>query len=172
MKWNERHARWILFRQTFCWNQSTSCCPSFTWSATHPCQKDVFLGVRRLPLSRLFEEIKFGSRWCQELSADFKLDIHFKSHWTNRCRTDKETSGRFNLMPPLQSAYRAGHSTKTALIKVISDIIDVAYRQKVTLLGLLNTSAAFDTIDHDILLHRLEMSYGIRGGHFGGSPPS
>ena len=42
-----------------------------------------------------FEKIKFGSGWCQELSADFKLDIHFKSHWTNRCRTDKETSGRF-----------------------------------------------------------------------------
>ena len=68
-----------------------------------------------------------------------------------------------NLMPSLQSAYRAGHSTETALIKVISDIIDAADDQQVTLLGLLDMSAAFDIVDHDILLHRLETSYGIRG---------
>ena len=68
-----------------------------------------------------------------------------------------------NSMPPLQSAYRSGHSTETALIKVISDIIDAADGQQVTLLGLLDMSAAFDTVDHDILLHRLETSYGIRG---------
>ena len=68
-----------------------------------------------------------------------------------------------NLMPPLQSAYRAGHSTETALIKVISDIIDAADGQQVTFLGLLDMSAAFDTVDHDILLHRLETSYGVRG---------
>ena len=68
-----------------------------------------------------------------------------------------------NSMPPLQSAYWAGHSTETALIEVISDIIDAADGQQVTLLGLLNMSAAFDTVDHDILLHRLETSYGVRG---------
>ena len=68
-----------------------------------------------------------------------------------------------NSMPPLQSAYRAGHSTETALIKVIYDIIDAADGPQVTLLGLLDMSAAFDTVDHDILLHRLETSYGIRG---------
>ena len=56
-------------------------------------------------------------------------------------------------MPPLQSAYRSGHSTETALIKVISDIIDAADGQQVTLLGLLDMSAAFDHVDHDILLH-------------------
>ena len=75
-----------------------------------------------------------------------------------------------NSMQPLQSAYRSGHSTERALIKVISDIIDAADGQQVTLLDM---NAAFDTVDHDILLHRLETSYGIRGwGHFGGSPPS
>ena len=50
-----------------------------------------------------------------------------------------------------------------ALIKVISDIIDAADGQQVTLLGLLDMSAAFDTVDHDILLHRFETSYGVRG---------
>ena len=66
-------------------------------------------------------------------------------------------------MPPLQSAYRSGHSTETALIKVISDILDAVDGQQVTLLGLLDMSAALDTVDHDILLHRLETSYGVRG---------
>jgi len=64
-------------------------------------------------------------------------------------------------MPPLQSAYRPGHSTETALVKVISDIIDAADEKNVTLLGLLDMSAAFDTVDFQILLHRLEVSYGL-----------
>ena len=68
-----------------------------------------------------------------------------------------------NLMPPVQSGYRRGHSTETALLKVMSDILDSADRQKVTLLGLLDMSAAFDTVDHNILLHRLEESYGVCG---------
>ena len=94
--------------------------------------------------------------------------ILFKSHGTNRCRTVKKHLVDSDTMPPLQSAYRSGHSTETALIKVISDIINAADGQQVTLLGLLDMSATFDTVDHDILLHRLAMSYGV--GHFGGSP--
>jgi len=41
---------------------------------------------------------------------------------------------------------------ETAVLKVISDIIDAADSQEVTLLGLLDISAAFDTVDHKILL--------------------
>jgi len=66
-------------------------------------------------------------------------------------------------MPPLQSAYRRNHSTETALIKVVSDIPNAADVRKVTLLGLLDVSAAFDTVDHVILLRRLELSLGLGG---------
>ena len=67
------------------------------------------------------------------------------------------------LYPLLQSAYRKSHSTETALIKVQNDILMNMDRQQVTLLVLLDLSAAFDTIDHQVLLNRLRLSFGIRG---------
>jgi len=63
-------------------------------------------------------------------------------------------------MPSLQSAYRRHHSTESALVKVLSDILDAADSRQVTLLGLLDLSAAFDTVDHGILLRRLETPLG------------
>ena len=62
------------------------------------------------------------------------------------------------LMPRLQSAYRRHHSTETALLRVSSDIFYAADRQHVTLLGLLDLSTAFDCVDHDILIRRLQRS--------------
>jgi len=44
-----------------------------------------------------------------------------------------------NLMPPLQSAYRRHHSTESAIVKVMSDILDAADCRQVTLLGLLDS---------------------------------
>ena len=52
------------------------------------------------------------------------------------------------LYPLLQSTYRAGHSTDTALLKVQNDIVLAMDRQHVTLLILLDLSEAFNTVDH------------------------
>jgi hypothetical protein len=60
-----------------------------------------------------------------------------------------------------QSAYRAGYSTETALLKVLNDLLRRADKGDVSLLLLLDLSAAFDTIDHDILITRLESEAGI-----------
>ena len=57
-----------------------------------------------------------------------------------------------NLMPVDQSAYRRNHSTETALLRVISDLLNFMDNQEVTLLGLLDLSAAFEFVDHDIQL--------------------
>ena len=71
-----------------------------------------------------------------------------------------ETNG---LLPLLQSAYRSHHSTETVLLKVLSDVLTVVDDKKVTLLALLDLSAAFDCVDHDILLSRLQSRFGLDG---------
>jgi hypothetical protein len=68
-----------------------------------------------------------------------------------------------DLMPRLQSAYRRHHSTETALLRVISDLLRAVDNRRVTLLGLLDLSAAFDCVDHEILLRRLNIAFGIDG---------
>ena len=55
------------------------------------------------------------------------------------------------------------HSTETALVKVANDILLNMNLQRVTLLVLLDLSAAFDTVDHAILLKRLTTDFGIGG---------
>ena len=65
------------------------------------------------------------------------------------------------LFPVLQSAYRKGHSTETALLRVVNDILSNINKQQVSILVLLDLSAAFETVDHAILLRRLETSFGI-----------
>ena len=60
------------------------------------------------------------------------------------------------LLPEKQSAYRRHHSTKTAVIDVLSDVYEAADSGQVTLLGMLDQSSAFDVVDHQILFDRLE----------------
>jgi len=54
-----------------------------------------------------------------------------------------------NMLLKHQLGFRARHSTETAVIKVMSDILTAADQRRVTLVGLLDMSAAFDTVDHD-----------------------
>ena len=67
------------------------------------------------------------------------------------------------LYPPFQSAYHECHSTETALLKVQNDILMDLDPQRITLLILLDLSAAFVTVDHGVLLNHLSTSFGVRG---------
>ena len=68
-----------------------------------------------------------------------------------------------SFYPANQSSYRKNYSTETALLRVKNDILLNMNKQHVTLLVLLDLSAAFDTVDHNVLLSRLHSKFGISG---------
>ena len=68
-------------------------------------------------------------------------------------------------MPGLQSVYRRGHSTETAILKIISDLLMATDRGQVAILGLFDLSAAFDKVDHIIIIDRVRHSLEYRALH-------
>ena len=67
------------------------------------------------------------------------------------------------IIDKFQSAYKCGHSTETALLRVYSDIVTTIGKGNGSFLVLLDLSAAFDTIDHSNLFDILEKYVGITG---------
>ena len=68
-----------------------------------------------------------------------------------------------DLDNPQQSAYKAGHSTETALLSIKNEIHLSLAKGEPTALVLLDLSAAFDTIDHSTLLDCLQSWFGVCG---------
>jgi hypothetical protein len=68
-----------------------------------------------------------------------------------------------NLGEPLQSAYRHTHSTETALLAVQDTLLKAIDNHKAVFLVMIDMSAAFDTVDHHILLQRLSQDFGLAG---------
>ena len=95
---------------------------------------------------RLISNLAFSGKLMEHFVAD-KIISHLNQH---------------SLMEEKQSAYRKFHSTETALLKVKTDIIKAMDNQEITCLILLDLLAAFDTVDHTILLDRLETTFGIK----------
>ncbi len=68
-----------------------------------------------------------------------------------------------SVLEVFQSGFRALHSTESALLKVHNDILLTLDSGASAILVLLDLSAAFDTVDHNILISRLEHYAGVRG---------
>ena len=83
-----------------------------------------------------------------ERAAAVRLSVHSESQ---------------QLLPSRQSAYRARHSTETAIIAVHDEIVKAIDAGEVCALVLLDLSAAFDTVDHSTLLQVLRSRFGVTG---------
>jgi Reverse transcriptase (RNA-dependent DNA polymerase) len=95
---------------------------------------------------RPISNLSFVSKVIEKI-VDVRISEHVRIH---------------HLLPVHQSAYRRHHSTETAIICVMNDMINVLDRGHVGALMLLDMSAAFDTVDHSILVDILRRRFGIR----------
>ena len=121
-------------------------CPNFFKQAhVTPILKKSSLDIEILKNYRPFSNLNFISKILARVVA-VQLQTHL------------DEAG---LMTAFQSAYRKHHSTESALLNIHNDILLNMAKGSVTALTLLDLSAAFDTIDHTILLDRLNVYYGI-----------
>ena len=67
------------------------------------------------------------------------------------------------LTPDYQSAYRKYFSCETSIIKVVNDILWNFENQEVCAMCMIDLSAAFDMVDHQILLQVLQSKFGVSG---------
>ena len=68
-----------------------------------------------------------------------------------------------NLSETLQSAFEKKHSTEIALVNFFDSILkNFDEPNHAVMVSLLDLSAAFDTVDHSIMLNRLEMTFGFK----------
>jgi len=81
-----------------------------------------------------------------EKAVSFQILQHLKHH---------------DLFEKHQSAYRKHHNTETALLKIQNDLLLSADNKNISIIALLDLSAAFDTIDHSILISRLKDTFGF-----------
>ena len=92
-------------------------------------------------------------------------NLPFLSKLLEKCAMDRvnEHCKKHDLVPDYQSAYRNGYSCETAIVKLVNDLLWAMESQNITAIMALDLSAAFDTVDHRILLNVLEKNFGLKG---------
>ena len=121
--------------------------PAFKTAAITPLIKKPSLDPNNLKNFRPVSNLPFISKILEKVVLE-----QLKNHL-----------GKNNLVEPFQSAYRENHCTETALLRITCDLLNAADEGMVPILSLLDLSAAFDTLDHHIMLQRLSLSFGLSG---------
>ena len=90
-------------------------------------------------------------------------NLSFMSKVVERCVLEQFNShcAEFNLLPDFQSAHRQNYSTETSLLKMVNDLLWHMERKHVAAVAILDFSAAFDKVDHKLLLEGLQKRFGI-----------
>ena len=95
----------------------------------------------------------------QDILANYRpvANLTFLSKILERAILDQlmDVLKQNNIIPAHQSAYHQMHSTETAFCKIYNDLVANTCRGQNSILILLDLSAAFDTVDHDILIEDL-----------------
>ena len=120
---------------------------SFKHAMVKPLIKKPSLDPENLQNYRPISNLSFLSKILEKIVAKRLSDYRTAHH----------------LQEKMQSAYKTGHSTESALLRIQNDILHDLDKKRGVILALLDLSAAFDTIDHDLLLQRLEESLGVTG---------
>ena len=112
-----------------------------------PLIKKITLDSEMLPNYRPISNLSYLSKITEKTVSE-QIIAHISSN---------------NMLHKWQSAYKALHSTETALLRISNDILREMDKNQCVFLILLDLSAAFDTIDHEILLNRLDKYYNLKG---------
>ncbi|KAL5272394.1 hypothetical protein ACHWQZ_G000556 [Mnemiopsis leidyi] len=92
-------------------------------------------------------------------------NLTFLSKVIEKC-VQKELSAYLeanNLHASHQSGYRANHSCETATLKIYNDLLCLSDSKNKVVHLLLDLSAAFDTVNHNILISKLKNEFGLKG---------
>ena len=119
--------------------------PDFKRAVIRPLLKKSILDKEGLQNYRPVSNLPFASKLVEKVVAR-QMNDHVDGN---------------TLRDKMQSAYRSGHSTETALLRIKNDIDAALDRKSMVILVMLDLSSAFDTIEHEVLLTRLEHTFGI-----------
>ncbi len=111
-----------------------------------PLVKKIQLDVEILKNFRPISNLAYISKLIEKIVDSHQMTTHMAVN---------------NLHDIMQSSYKENHSTETAMLHMHNDILTTLDQNKSVLIICMDLSAAFDTVDHDILLNRIKKRIGI-----------